>query len=150
MCSSGGRGMPSVRSRQTCHNHGSGALAKTARLRGCSPFAGCARPIDCAAVPSNCLRIVYDGHMGRRRLHANKTERQRAWRRRKREREALNPSPVVRYVEHAELRTLAAICDRGCSRLRMEAKPWMLGAVDASRAFELLRHIQSELNRLAG
>jgi hypothetical protein len=94
--------------------------------------------------------------MGRQRLYANATERQRAWRRRRREREAMNPSqfpvpakpPVVRYADQAELRTLAEQVDRGCSRLRMEAKPWMLGAVDATRAHEVLRHVQSELKRL--
>ena len=94
-------------------------------------------------------------------MYANASEKQAAWRSRKREREALVllqsreqlpvPVPVpVRSVDQVlvEVRTLAAICDRGCSRLRMDAKPWMLGAVDASRAHELLRYIQSELNRL--
>jgi hypothetical protein len=61
----------------------------------------------------------------------------------------MNPSPVVRYADQAELRTLAEQVDRGCSRLAMDRKPWMLRALDASRAFELLRRIQSELNRLA-
>jgi hypothetical protein len=91
------------------------------------------------------------------KLYASATERMRAYRKRRRERlgqELPVTVPAAVWRDAQELRksiaALAAICDRGCSRLRMDAKPWMLGGVDASRAHELLRHIQSELNQLAG
>jgi hypothetical protein len=94
-----------------------------------------------------------------RKLYASATERMRAYRKRRREREYLGqelpvtvPAAVWRDAQGLpkSIAALAAICDRGCSRLRMDAQPWMLGAVDASRAHELLGHIQSELKRLAG
>jgi hypothetical protein len=91
----------------------------------------------------------YDGGM-RKRLYANASEKQAAWRRRKRERETRSlqeqlqvPAPEpVRVDLLVEVRTLAAQVDRGCGRLRMDAKRWLLGAVDASRAHEMIRHIR--------